>query len=113
MRSADRKHQNYLEYVPSRAAKYAWSRDEAGAVTIHMEHDGFCDRIAQKFFHRPRVSHIALDQMGSFVWAEIDGQQTVGEIADKVKEHFAEKADPLYERLICYMKILHNNGFIH
>ena len=24
-----------------------------------------------------------------------------------------EKADPLYERLICYMKILHNNGFIH
>ena len=113
MRSADRKQQNYLEYVPSRASKYAWSRAEAGAVPIHMEHDGFCDRIAQKFFHRPRVSHIALDQMGSFVWAEIDGQQTVGEIADKVKEHFAEKADPLYERLICYMKILHNNGFIH
>ena len=50
MRSADRKQLNYLEYVPSRAAKYAWSRGEAGAVTIHMEHDGFCDRIAQKFY---------------------------------------------------------------
>lgn len=109
---ADRERKNYLEYVPLRSSKYAWSPDEAGTVTIHMEHDGFCDRIAQRFFHRPRVSHIALDEMGSFVWNEIDGKQTVGEIADKVKERFVEKADPLYDRLICYMKILHNNGFI-
>jgi hypothetical protein len=77
-----------------------------------MVHRGFYAAIAQKLFHRPRVSHIDLDAMGSFVFRCIDGQRTVGQLAELVGAEFGPEAEPLYDRLVQYLKILHNNGFI-
>ena len=107
-----KKQENYLEYVPAISAKNSWDKDETGKVTIHMVHRGFYAWIAQRFFHRPRVSHIDLDAMGSFIFQRIDGQRTVGDIALLVKAEFGQKAEPLYDRLVKYMQILRNNGFI-
>ena len=45
-----------------------FSEDETGIVTLTKEWTGFYNRIAQRFFHRPRVSHIDLDGYGSFIW---------------------------------------------
>ena len=104
--------ENYLDYVPAISEKNTWSQ-EAGKVTIHMVHRGFYAAIAQKFFHRPRVSHIDLDEHGSFIFPLIDGQRSVGDIAQRVKEKFGKDAEPLYERLVKYMQILRNNGFIY
>jgi hypothetical protein len=36
----------------------------------------------------------------------------VEDIAQLVKAEFGEKAEPLYDRLVKYLQILHNNGFI-
>ena len=102
---------NYLDYIPVISDKNTWSVEE-GKVTVHMVHRGFFAAIAQKFFHRPRVSHIHLDEMGSFIFPLLDGNRTVGDIAELVHEEFGEAAEPLYDRLVQYMKILHNNGFI-
>ena len=107
-----KKKQNYLDFIPVVNTKNTWSEDEKGIVTIHMVHRGFYDKIAQKFFHTPRVSHIKLDEYGSFLWKEIDGVQTVGDLALKMKERFGKKAEPLYDRLVKYMQILRNNEFI-
>lgn len=106
-----KKGENFLDYVPAVSPRHTWSEKD-GKVTIHMEHRGFYPWIAQKFFKRPRISHIDLDVMGSFIYPLIDGQRTVGEIALLVKERFGEDAEPLYDRLVQYMKILYNNGFI-
>ena len=103
---------NFLDYVPEHAAKHEWTEDGDGKVTVHMVHDGFYDRIAQRFFHRPRVSHIDLDGRGSFVWRQIDGKRTVEKIAEAVKERFGDDAEPLYGRLAEYLRILRNNGLI-
>lgn len=107
-----KKQENFLDFIPVRVPKHSWSADENGRVTVHMLHDGFYDRIAQRFFHRPRISNIDLDAQGSFVWQHIDGQSSVGQIGLMVRERFGEAVDPLYERLAEYMKILYNNGFI-
>lgn len=107
-----KKQDNYLDYIPAISPKNTWDADEAGIVTVHMVHRGFYATIAQKFFHRPRVSHIHLDELGSFIFRNIDGQRTVEDIAQLVKGEFGQKAEPLYERLVQYMKILKNNGFI-
>lgn len=105
--------ENYLDYVPAVSPKHTWDIEEDGSVTIHMEHRGFFPLVAQKLFHRPKVSHIHLDEMGSFVFPLIDGKRTVYDIAELVGAHFGEAADPLYERLAKYMQILRNNGFIY
>ena len=107
-----KKGNNYLHYIPAISGKNTWDAAEDGLVTIHMVHRGFYAWVAQRFFHRPRVSHIALDAMGSFIFRHIDGQRTVGQLAELVREEFGQEAEPLYDRLVQYMRILQNNGFI-
>ena len=109
---AKKPQENYLDYIPVISAKNTWS-EENGVVTIHMVHRGVYAAIAQKVFHRPRVSHIALDAHGSFIFPKIDGTRTIGELALLVKAEFGADAEPLYERLVKYMQILRNNGFIY
>ena len=68
--------------------------------------------IAQKFFKRPRVSHISLDEYGSYVWQQMDGRRNVFEISKLVSSHFGEKAEPVVPRLVKYIQILYQNKFI-
>lgn len=107
-----KKQENYLDYVPVISPKNTWSVED-GKVTIHMVHRGFYAAIAQKFFHRPRVSHIDLDAHGSFIFQQIDGRRTVNDLAQLMKAQFGKDAEPLYDRLVKYMQILRNNGFIY
>ncbi|MCD8082592.1 MAG: PqqD family protein [Clostridiales bacterium] len=104
---------NFLDYIPAVSSRNTWEVGKNGMVTIHMVHRGFYAWIAQTFFHRPRISHIDLDRMGSFIFRQIDGKQSVGEIAELVKKEFGEEAEPLYGRLVKYMQILRNNEFIY
>ena len=102
---------NYLDYVPAIPESIKWS-EKNGKVTVDVVHTGLFAMIAQKVFLKPRVSHIDLDEYGSFIWQLIDSKRTVNDIAISFKEHFGEKAEPLYERLVRYMKILNDNGLI-
>lgn len=104
--------ENYLEKRPLYPENLNWSRDDKGMVTLDVENKGIVNRIAQKLLKKPKVSHIHLDEMGSFVWPLIDGEKTIIDIGEHVKEHFGEKAEPLYERLAKYFQILESNGFI-
>lgn len=107
-----KKKENYLDFIPVVNGQNTWDRGEDGVVTIHMVNRGFYNTLAQKLFHTPRVSHIKLDEYGSFLWMRIDGVKTVGQLALELKEAYGEKAEPLYDRLVKYMQILHNNRFI-
>ena len=109
---AKNKQDNYLDLVPVKNPRNGWDADADGSVTIHMVHRGFYAAIAQKFFHTPRVSHIKLDAYGSFLWKEIDGTKSVGDLALGMKAEFGAQAEPLYDRLVKYMQILRNNRFI-
>ncbi|MBP3927406.1 MAG: PqqD family protein [Clostridium sp.] len=108
-----KKNENYLDYIPVIDPRNTWETGTNGRVTIHMVHRGFFAWIAQRFFHRPRVSHIDLDELGSFLFCQINGERTVGTLAELVREAFGSKAEPLYPRLVKYMQILRNNHFIY
>ena len=103
---------NYLEKIPVRPEHIAWSADEKGIVTLDIENTGFMNRVAQKLFRKPKVSHIHLDEMGSFVWPLMDGEKNIIELGELVKEQFGDKANPLYERLAKYFQILDSYHFI-
>ena len=103
---------NYLEKIPSRPEHIMWNADENGIVTLDIENTGFMNRMAQKLFRKPKVSHIHLDEMGSFVWPLLDGEKNIIELGELVKERFGDKANPLYERLAKYFQILDSYQFI-
>ena len=89
-----------------------WSADDEGIVTLHIENTGVFNRIAQKLLKKPKVSHIHLDKMGSFVWPLIDGEKDIVALGVQVKEHFGDEAEPLYELLAKYFQILESYSFV-
>lgn len=104
--------ENYLERIPERSSDIAWETDENGKVTLEIENTGWANRIAQAVFKRPKISYVHLDENGSFVWPLIDGERDIVAIGRSVKEHFGEKAEPLYERLAQFFRILDSYRFI-
>ncbi|MBQ8549969.1 MAG: PqqD family protein [Clostridia bacterium] len=103
---------NYLEKVPVRSEKIGFSTDEKGIVTLEIENKGVFNRFAQLLFKKPKISYVHLDENGSFVWLQIDGERSIFAIAPLVEEHFGEAAHPLYERLAKFFQILESYRFI-
>ena len=108
----NKKTENYLERIPMRKQGLVWNVDKEGTVTLDIENKGVFHRIAQKLLKKPKISHIHLDEMGSFLWPLLDGGKNIIELGVLVKEEFGEKAEPLYERLAKYIQILENYQFI-
>ena len=103
--------ENYLEKKPVRA-NIQWDTDENGNITLHVENKGAMNKIAQVIFKKPKISYIHLDEMGNFIWPLLDGEKDITEIGKAVKEHFGDKAEPLYERLAKYIQTLESYRFI-
>ena len=104
--------ENYLDYIFERNPKYNWKEKEDGMVCIIVEWKGFYNKIAQKVFHKPKQSEIAMDGLGSFVWKQLDGKRTLYEVGQLVEAEFGEKAKPIYERLIKFVEIMRDNKYV-
>lgn len=103
--------ENFLEKKPQRNPDINWNEKD-GQITLEIENKGVFNRLAQKLLKKPKISYIHLDEMGSFIWPLIDGESDIIALGERVKEHFGDKAEPLYERLSKYIKILESYGFV-
>lgn len=103
---------NYLDFVPRHNPDIKFEVDSESRVTILKENKGVFDKVLQVVMKKPKVSQIHLDEMGNFIWPLIDGARSVMDISSLVKEHFGEKAEPLYNRLVTYFQMLENYGFV-
>lgn len=104
--------ENYLDYIPKHNERFSWEEKENGLVVVKVANTGFFNRIAQLIFRKSKFSYIDLDEFGSFVWTQIDGQRTVYEIGQAVRNKFGDKAEPLYERLAKFITVLRNNAYV-
>lgn len=104
--------ENYLEKKPMKKQGLGWNKEKSGEILLEIQNKGIFNRIAQKLIKKPPVTYVHLDAMGSFIWPLIDGNRTIAEIGKEVHENFADDAEPLYERLAQYFKILENYNFI-
>ena len=103
---------NYLDFVPVKNPEIEYQTDNSGKVVLFIEWKGFYHRIAQKFFHRPRVSEIKLDDYGSFVWLAIDDRKDVHQLSGELDASFPGMEKSL-SRLIKFLEMLHDNHLIH
>lgn len=107
-----KKQENFLDYIPKQNCLYKWQENSGKHVEISVPNQGIFNRTAQLLFHKPKVSRIELDDFGTFVWKQMDGQKSVYEIGKMIKEKFGTEAEPVFERLAQFIKILHKNGFV-
>ena len=68
---------NYLDFIPVKNPEIKYETNDKGNITVFIRWEGFFNKIAQKFFHRPKVSSIDLDDYGSFVWNTIDDKKDI------------------------------------
>lgn len=107
-----RKEENFLDYIPVRNPEYQWKIKENGLAEVAVTHKGFFNKIAQVVFRRPKVSYIELDEYGTFMWENMDGETDIHVLSEKMKERFGKKAEPVLERLVKFVKILQTNHYI-
>ncbi|MDO5047577.1 MAG: PqqD family protein [Anaerococcus sp.] len=100
-----------IKQIPVRTTESYFDQKEKIYV-LKMYHKGLNHKIAQKFFHKPKVSNIKLDDLGSLVWENIDGKNTIEDIAAIIDKKYGAAADPLYKRLFKYLILLEKNKFI-
>lgn len=100
-----------IKQIPVRNTESYFDK-EKNIYVLKMYHKGLNHKIAQKFFDKPKYSKISLDQLGSLVWENIDGTNTIEDIAEIIDQKYGEAADPLYKRLFKYLILLEKNKFI-
>lgn len=103
---------NYMDivFVPAKDKKY--NIDEKGIVTVDVVNTGFYNRLAQKLWHKPAVSHISLDEYGSQVFISLDGINTVNDVLQIMYQRFPDEKDRMLDRVITFFNTLETNGFI-
>jgi len=69
---------------------------------------GFMDR----FFHHMSANRIRLDDVGSVAWRALDGDRTVAEVADLLRDEFEERVDPVGERLGHLIWLMRKEGLL-
>lgn len=101
---------NLLLYVPKKN-HMEWELKN-NKVYLIFYHKKLIERIMRWLVKKPLVTDIKLDEIGSFIWKHIDGKETIYEIGENLKLQFGEKCEPIYNRLIMYLRYLNRMGWI-
>lgn len=103
---------NYMEHIFSRNKEISWNENNELCIVLDVENKGFFNRIAQRFFKKPKISHITLDKHGSALWKLIDGKNTVFDIVKKMESIFPNEKDKMLNRVITFLYTLQVNKYI-
>lgn len=58
------------------------------------------------------VRRLRLDERGSFLWCRIDGERTIGALADELRGEFGETVEPAEERVTRFLSWLERERLV-
>lgn len=102
---------NLLELAPVRTAEW---EEVAGRVVVHRPtptRRGPRSAFAWLLYSLA-ASRIRLDEMGSCTWLLLDGEHTVAQIAQQLRERFGDAIEPAEERLGRLILVMRREGLI-
>jgi len=102
---------NLLELVPSRIVNFELRESNLVTILAPRFRNGIFKKLFQPRLKKPFLK-VDLDEIGSEVWLLCDGKRNIKEIGERLKEKFAERIEPCYERLSIFFKQLENARFI-
>lgn len=105
-----KKEDNFLLYVPRK--KHDNWEIRHNAVYLIFHHEKPVEKFMRWLAKKPTVSDVELDEIGSAVWLLIDGERSVHDISQELLEKFGEGCQPVYDRLIMYLRYLNRKGWI-
>ena len=104
---------NLLKMRPVRTRKWKPNATDPDLVSIIIPR--FNTRFGKKLgraFNIKQTYNVNLEKYGSAVWRLCNGEATVKEIGEVLREQYGEDVEPLYERLSFYLTLLEKNKLI-
>jgi hypothetical protein len=102
----------FLRYIPEKSIEWEIN-NETGFVILKKPK--FKNKYLVKYLlpHLKRQEFkIKLDEIGSFVWRNIDGKGSIEYIARRMAAEFGDKVEPVHDRLGQFIQSLYQNKFI-
>lgn len=107
-----KKEENYLDRIPVRSSEIQYQVNEEDHIIIMENHKGVWEQLFQQILKKPKITKIELDVYGSYVWRKINGKKNIYEIGKEVSENFGMEIEPLYERMVLFIRTLELRGWI-
>ncbi|MFC2088332.1 PqqD family protein [Calditrichota bacterium] len=106
------KNQNFLNFIPLTSFNWYVSEETKKVIIQRPKFDNpLLKKYIVPFFKKP-FFEVKLDEFGSFVWQKIDGQKTIYEIANELKNQYGQKVDPVYDRVSRFIKHLRQQRMV-
>lgn len=103
---------NYEDLIPVINDEYKWELTNEKNVVVYVINKGVFHACATKFFDRPKISEVELDEYGSYVWKKIDGTRSISDISKEIMRDFGEEANLAIQRLMMFMQMLRSHRMI-
>ena len=103
------KDEDFLDMIPKRLCEHESNNDLITVLYFKKP------TIIEKTFFRKMINKpykIDLDEIGTFIWGQINAVLNVREIIEITKEHFGEKVEPAEDRVIQFLKQMHQTKLI-
>jgi len=102
---------NLLTLAPYRLAR--WEEVDGRVVVLRPKPTtGGLRGAVDRMLHKLSTPRIRLDEIGSFAWIQLDGNRTVGEVANLLRKEFGERVEPAEERLGHLVWLMRREGFL-
>jgi len=101
--------EKYLKLIPERICED--ELNDKFVTVLYFKKPSFIERI----FFRNTINKpykIDLDEIGSFIWSKINTVRSIEEIVKLAREHFGDKVEPAENRVIQFMKQMHQTKLI-
>lgn len=104
------KDDNFMLYIPKK--KHKTFEVNNGIVKLVFYHEKWMEKFARWLVKKSNISDMELDKLGSRVWLLIDGNNTVHHIGKIISTEFGQSAEPVYDRLLMFLRFLNKKGWI-
>ena len=108
---SEKKTANLLELTPVRLNEFVTERSELITIIEPRFRKAFWKKIFPARLTEKNI-RVKLDEIGSSVWLQIDGERNVQDICHILSKNFGEKISPAEERVTKFISQLFDNRFI-
>jgi len=102
---------NLLEVTPVRLAEWEKRAERVVVIRPRPRRRGLRSLISS-LLYLLSATRIRLDAVGSFAWLRLDGEHTVGQVAEMLREKFGEDVHPAEERLGHLVRVFRREGLV-
>ena len=102
--------ENFLDVVPVKI--HLDYKKQDGNIHLVFTHDGIIQKFLRWMTKKKKVSTLELNGLGTIVWENIDGKNTIYDIINILLEKEEDLYESMQERVFMFIRLLKNKKYI-